>query len=225
MMAKRFGRATEETWKRMQVRHDVLAKNFKKYDGRVMFPSSHDIVDIPLVVDACLTVIQKLLEAENDLLITSKPRPQIIKTIIDEFNSYKSQIQFRFTITSKDDNILSFWEPNAPTFIQRLTALKLAFREDFKTSVSMEPFLDYEPHELVAIILPYVTESIWIGPMNYIARNNIAKESVFKYEEIRKNYEIEHLRKIYGDLQNIPKIRFKDSMAIRLNIPTVHERL
>lgn len=164
-------------------------------------------------------------QAENDLLITSKPRPQIIKTIIEKFNSYKLQIQFRFTITSKDDSLSSFWEPNAPPFIQRLTALKLAFREGFKTSVSMEPFLDYEPHELVNILLPYVTESIWIGPMNYISRNNIAKEAVYKYEEIRKNYEIEHLRKIYEDLRNIPKIRFKDSMAIRLNIPTVHEML
>ena len=225
MMAKRFGRATEETWKHMQVRPDVRVKNFRKYDGRVMFPSSHDIVDVPLVVEACMAVIKKLLEAENDLLITSKPRPQIIKTIIEQFNSYKTQIQFRFTITSKDDNLLSFWEPNAPTFTQRLKALKLAFKEGFKTSVSMEPFLDYEPRELVNIVLPYVTESIWIGPMNYIARNNIAKKEISRYKEIRKNYEIENLRKIYEDLENIPKIRFKDSMVIRLNIPTVHERL
>ena len=225
MMAKRFGRATEETWKQMVVRPDVLVKKFRKYDGRVMFPSSHDIIDDPFVLKACFTVIKKLVEAENEVLITTKPRPQIIKSIIDNFKSYQSQIQFRFTINSIKDNILSFWEPNAPTFKQRFKALKLAFREGFKTSVSIEPFLDYTPQELVTIITPYVTESIWIGPMNYIPRNNISPEDVSKYEEIRKNYEIDNLRKIYEDLKNVPKIRFKDSMAIKLNIPTVHERL
>ena len=46
MMAKRFGRATDKTWKDMEVRQDVLQRRFKKRAGRIMFPSSHDIIDI-----------------------------------------------------------------------------------------------------------------------------------------------------------------------------------
>lgn len=225
MMAKRFGRCTEETWKEMKLRNDILNKNFRKYNGRVMFPSSHDIIDTPEVKDACFIVIRKLLEAGNELLITTKPRLSIIREIIEQFDSYKSQMQFRFTITSNDDKLLSFWEPNAPTFKERLESLIYAFKEDFKTSVSIEPFLDYEPQKLVKILAPFTTESIWLGPMNYIPRNNIPKDDEPQYEKTRRNYEINHLKEIFEDLKDFPKIRFKDSMTIKLNIPMYTKHL
>jgi DNA repair photolyase len=217
MIAKRFGRCTDETWKEMEVRNDVLNKNFGKYDGRVMFPSSHDIIDTPEVKNACFIVIRKLLEAGNELLITTKPRPIIIREIIEQFDSYKSQMQFRFTITSKDNRLLSFWESIAPTFMERLESLTYAFKEGFKTSVSIEPFLDYEPQKLVKIMSPYITESLWLGPMNYIPKENISKYDEPEYQKIRKNYEISHLREIFEDLKDLPKIRFKDSMLIKLS--------
>lgn len=219
MMAKRFGRCTEETWKDMEIRQDSIEKNYKKYDGRVMFPSSHDIVDIPKMKEACFTVILKLLKAGNELLITTKPKASIIKEITEQFNHYKSQIQFRFTITSNDDKVLSFWEPNAPTYKDRLESLIHAYKEGYKTSVSIEPFLDYEPQNLVKELAQYVTESIWLGPMNYIPRNNITKGYEQEYEKIRKNYKVSHLKEIYEDLKEVPKIRFKDSMAIKIGIP------
>jgi len=225
MMAKRFGRCTEKTWKRMEVRHDVLNKRFRKFRGRVMFPSSHDIIDRPEVREPCFLIIRRLLETGNDLLITTKPRLAIIKAIIREFGSHKAQMQFRFTITSNNSELLSFWEPNAPPFEERLECLVHAFKEGFKTSVSIEPFLDFEPQQLVGVLAPFVTESIWLGPMNYIPRNNVPKDDEPRYEKIRRNYEISHLKEIFEDFKNFPKIRFKDSMAIRLNMPTVHESL
>jgi len=230
MMAKRFGRCTEENWKNMEIRRNIVEKKFRKFNGRVMFPSSHDIVDLPEIKEACFTVIKNLLEVGNELLITTKPKPSIIKEIIERFGAYKSQIQFRFTITSSNEQLLSFWEPNAPTFEERLESLMYAYQEGFKTSVSIEPFLDYEPQNLVKTIAPYVTESIWLGPMNYIPRNNIPEKDRPQYEKIRKNYEISHLKEIYEDLKDFPKIRFKDSMAIKLNLhqilsdPPVPER-
>ena len=216
MMAKRFGRATEETWKEMKIRYDIVNKKFRKYNGRVMFPSSHDIIDIPEVKAACLIVISRLLEAGNEVLITTKPRLSITKAIIKKFSLYKSQMQFRFTITSINEELLSFWEPNAPTFKERLQSLKYAFKKGFKTSASIEPFLDYEPVKLVNTLAPYVTESIWLGPMNYIPRNNILEEDIPQYKKIRRNYEISHLKDIFYDLENFPKFRFKDSMVIKL---------
>jgi DNA repair photolyase len=219
MMAKRFNRCTEKTWKKMEVRYNILNKNFRKYHGRVMFPSSHDIIDTPKVKSVCFIVLRKLLEAGNNVLITTKPRISVIRDILEQFELYKPQIQFRFTITSYNNKLLSFWEPNAPPFKERFNSLIYAFREGFKTSVSIEPFLDYEPQALVRILAPFVTESIWLGIMNYIPRSNIPKNDRPYYERIRKNYEITHLREIYRDLRDFPKIRFKDSIAIKLNIP------
>ena len=74
MIAKRFGRKTDETWKEMIINKNAVEKKYKKYKGRVMFPSSHDIVDDPKIIIACLTVLRKLLESDNEVLITSKPK-------------------------------------------------------------------------------------------------------------------------------------------------------
>ena len=223
MMAKRFGRCGEDNWGNMIINQNAVNKEYGKYKGRVMFPSSHDIVDKPNVKKVCYTVIRKLLEAENEVLITTKPNYTVTKDLVNKFHQYLDQIQFRFTITSLNNNKLAFWEPNAPLYEERLQSLEYAFNNDFKTSVSIEPFLDHEPQRLVSELSPFVTESIWIGPMNYIPRNNIPEEYVTQYDEIRSHYEQVNLSRIYQDLHNHPQIRFKDSMAMKLNIPTVHK--
>ena len=123
-------------------------------------------------------------------------------------------MQFRFTITSSNDDLLRFWEPNAPLFKERFDSLRLAFSEGFRTSVSMEPFLDYHPEELVEQVEPYCTESVWIGKMNYIQRNNLTPSEQEYYEGVRRNYTLEHLEEVYLNLKDNPKIRFKDSFGI-----------
>jgi len=216
MMAKRFGRCEEDSWKDMIVNKSAVDKKYGKYNGRVMFPSTHDITDDPDVEEACFTVIYKLLEAGNEVLITTKPRLSITKQIIELFSHSIEQLQFRFTITSVNNHLLSFWEPNAPTYEERLASLEYAYGTGFKTSVSIEPFLDYTPQVLVHELAPFVTESIWIGPMNYISRNGVSFDDEERYEEIRIKYEYDHLLKIYEELKYFPLIRFKDSMKNRL---------
>jgi DNA repair photolyase len=218
LMAKRFGRSTSDTWKKMIVREDVVKTKFKKFSGRVMFPSSHDIFDIPEYEEACFLVLKNLLKSGNEVLITTKPRFSIIKKIDKEFSDYKDQIQFRFTITSSDDHLLKFWEPNAPHFKERLKSLQFAFTKGYKTSVSIEPFLDYDPKLLIDALFPFVTESIWLGIMNYIPRNNVRKAEVSYYNSIRKNYSDEHLKYIFENFYEYPKIRWKDSIKTRLNL-------
>jgi DNA repair photolyase len=218
IMAKRFGRCTEDTWQEMQINHNVLSRKFRRYNGRVMFPSSHDIVDKPEIKEACFVVIGRLLEAGNRLLVTTKPKLSITKNIIDRFYPFKEQLQFRFTITSLDNQLLSFWEPNAPTYEERFESLKYAYENEFKTSVSIEPFLDYAPQTLVFTLSPFVTESIWLGPMNYISQNCVFPEEKQLYAEIRKRYTVSRLREIYEELKDFPLIRFKDSMNNRLHV-------
>ena len=212
-MAIRFGRATDDTWKIMTVNQKKVQKNYSKKSGRVMFPSSHDIIDDPIIENACFTVLSNLLENGNEVLVTTKPRFNIIKKIVSEFQEYQDVMQFRFTITSIKNNLLKFWEPNAPLFQERLNSLRLAFDNNFRTSVSIEPFLDYHPEELVGIVDPYCTESIWIGKMNYIRRNNLTMVEDEYYEKVRKNYTLEHLKEIYLNLRGNPKIRFKDNFC------------
>jgi hypothetical protein len=218
MMAKRFGRATEKTWKIMKIRQSAITKDYRKFPGRVMFPSSHDIVDLPEVEYACFVVLSKLLESGNNVLVTTKPRLKIIRKIVERFSQYKDKLQFRFTITSRNDHLLKFWEPNAPLFRERLACLKIAFSRNYKTSVSIEPFLDHDPQVLVKMVTPYSSESIWIGKMNYIPRNNIFESHTPFYNEIRKNCERKHLMKIYKDLKSFPRVRFKDSIRLELGL-------
>lgn len=216
IMAKRFNRIADQTWANMILRKEVLNKNLKKRSGRVMFPSTHDIFDISPFKEACFIVLKKLLNSGNSVLITTKPRFVVIQDIDQQFKTYKKQIQFRFTITSTSDRLLEFWEPNAPRFKERIASLKYAFEKRYKTSVSIEPFLDYDPEKLVKIIDPFVTESIWIGKMNYIPHRKIFEREKPYYNEIRKNYEYDHLREICDRLGRNSKIRIKDSIRIQL---------
>lgn len=218
IMAKRFGRSSEETWKEMEINKKAVDRNYRKYNGRVMFPSTHDIVDDPMLQEACFVVIEKLLKAGNKVLITTKPILSVTQKIINEFCIYGEQLQFRFTITSINNLLLSFWEPNAPTYEERLESLKYAYNMDLKTSVSIEPFLDYTPKTLVTALSPYVTESIWLGPMNYIPVNGIHDVDKHYYEDMRNNHQTGHLWGIYEELKDNPIIRFKDSMKNRLGI-------
>ncbi|MHA1145516.1 MAG: radical SAM protein [Candidatus Helarchaeota archaeon] len=201
-MAYRFKRIiTLDEWKNMKINRNAIDKNYKKRSGRIMFPTSHDL--FPKHIPYIKQVLEKLLAAGNDILITTKPRLDVIKFICEDFSAYKKQIQFRFTITSISDTMLRQYEPNAPTFKERLSSLIHAFNSGFKTSISIEPFLDYDPIPLVCLLSDFVTESIWIGPMNHHATtNNI--------------YTRENLLRIYNELKNNEIVRFKDAFIFRV---------
>jgi DNA repair photolyase len=218
MMAHRFGRVNRNSWSNMEIRKDILLRHFKKMPGRVMFPSTHDIIETPPFKETCFAILEKLLKPGNNVLITTKPRFGIIHEIDQQFWPHKEQIQFRFTITSLDDELLGFWEPNAPRFGERLASLRYAFKEGYRTSVSIEPFLDYDPSELVEKVTPYATESVWLGRMNYILCENLLEDEEPYYEDIRRNYETNNLRFVYRKLRGNSKIRFKDSIRNQLGL-------
>jgi len=210
-MAIRFKRKEESNWKEMVPNLKNIKKNYAKRKGRVMFPTSHDITDESL--SGCLIVLKKLVSSGNEVLITSKPNFKCIKEICDKFAGYKDLIQFRFTITSYNYELLDFWEPEAPSFQERLQSLKYAYQHGFKTSISIEPFLDKDPYILVELLIPYTTESIWIGKMNYIRKSGLDVNEWFFYNLILQCNSKGNLEKIvdksksYGSL-----VRIKDSI-------------
>ncbi len=165
-MAIRFKRKTKENWKEMDLNIKAANKGYKKRKGRIMFPSSHDIT--LATYKNCLDVLQKILEAGNDVLITTKPDDRVIKFLCKNLVSFRNQIQFRFTITALHYEISATFEPNAPYPDYRLVSLRHAYLEGYKTSISIEPFLQEKEiiKDLILATQGYVTESIWIGPMN-----------------------------------------------------------
>lgn len=146
--------------------HDVT-KNYPSMDDPIMFPGTHDITKDNF--EACYIVLEKLLKAGNRVLIVSKPRPELIEKICVDFEEYKRNMLFRFTIGSINDGILSFWEPNAPSYEERMKALLFVYKNGFRTSVSIEPMLDADHIEdLVNDLSDFINHSIWIGTMNHM---------------------------------------------------------
>ena len=214
-MAIRFGRNTPDNWKSEEVNFGKLSARQKQKDGYTMFPSSHDIS--PENLDYSLALMGRLIEIGNQLLIVTKPHLTVIKSICKRFSDDKEKILFRFTIGSCNTETLKFWELFAPSFEERLSSLKYAYSMGFKTSVSCEPALDTNTKELVYILLPYVTDAIWIGLPNRlrgILKLNGANDSVTLKcaEDLIRNQSNEWVMDLYDTFKSNPKIKWKDSI-------------
>jgi len=211
-MAIRFKKKTEDTWKIMVPNQKNINKGYRKRRGRIMFPTSHDITIESL--EGCLIVLKKLIKSKNDLLITTKPNFYCIKRICQDCLDLKDFIQFRFTITSNNSKLIEFWEPGAPSYEERLKSLKYAYSRGFKTSISIEPFLDKNPYELFEVLKPFTTESIWIGKMNYIRSKNLTRSERVYFNNIRQNVSKGNLLKIINKAQEYDSsfLRIKDSI-------------
>lgn len=221
-MAVRFGRMTPEEWPAQIIREKDVLKKQKRYDGRVMFPSSHDIT--PGNLDACVTVIGNLLAAENEILVVSKPRMECIAPICETFQKFQDKILFRFTIGAMDNAILKFWEPNAPVYEERRACLRLAHDVGYATSVSIEPMLD--PESVIALVTdvaPFVSDAIWIGKMNHIQKNlrhaDAESSTALKLVEARQSDE--EILNIFDQLKDNPLIKWKESIKkiVGIEIP------
>lgn len=211
---------TAKEWDRPEIIHSSLTKSYIKYDGQVMFPASHDIV--PENLQACITVLKALLDVGNRVLVVSKPHLDCTKELSRELSCYRQQLLFRFTITGRDPDILSFWEPNAPSYSERLASLAYLFENGFNTSVSVEPMLDRnDVTAMVTELLPFVTDSIWIGKMNKIdKRVKQLKPDEERYlVQIEQGQSTESIRDLYNKLKDIPEIRWKESIKDVLGLP------
>jgi DNA repair photolyase len=208
----RFGWTSYQDWGNCHVRPADVAKKHRKYDGRVMFPSSHDMT--PENFQPCHTVLGNLLEAGNEVLVVSKPYLESIESICSDFADYRDNIIFRFTIGACDNTILSFWEPGAPSYEERKASLKYAYESGFETSVSAEPMLDTEHvDQLVGDLSPYLTNSLWLGKMNYMHSIRIdGPEVITQIERIKDGQTDDRIKEIYNRHKDTPLIRWKDSI-------------
>ena len=219
-MAIRFRQVTAAQWTLERVRQKDVTKRHKKYNGQVMFPSSHDIT--PTNLGDCMSVIKNLMDAENRVLVVSKPHLECIRAICERFKPFKDQILFRFTIGACDNRVLSFWEPNAPGYDERKQCLMYAYLAGFQTSVSVEPMLDSANIDTLIIdLLPYVTHSLWIGTMNHLGRFEKGSDMVLRQAiaKIRCGQTDGRIKSIYERHRNNPMIRWKEKIKKIVGIP------
>jgi DNA repair photolyase len=187
----------------------------KKYSGRVMFPSTHDIS--PFYLESAVATLRSLLEQGNQVLIVSKPYLVCVQRLCREFELFKPQILFRFSIGSLDESLASFWEPGAPKIQERIDCLKFAHAAGFATSVSMEPMLAGTEDAIRTFhaLTPFVTEKIWLGKMNQVSqrvdqRDATVRRQCIQISKLQCDYEILGL---VSALKNHPQVEWKESIA------------
>lgn len=222
--AVRFKWNTVDGWKNEAVNFNKISKVFNKRSGTFMFPTAHDIT--PNHLDECLSFLENILRPGNEVLVVSKPHLECISKICDLLPQYKHHILFRFTIGSTDSAVLKFWEPGAPDFDERLAALKYAFDMGYKTSVSCEPLLDENIDELIFKVSTYVTDSIWLGKLNYpgsrLALNGANdSETMETMKQLTSIQSDEWIMELYSRYKDNPQIKWKESIkkVVGLEIP------
>jgi DNA repair photolyase len=220
-MAIRYKRKTPENWEIEEINYVQFNKTFKNIGGTIMFPSSHDIT--PLNLDKSIEFLNRLLNPGNKVLIVSKPHLIVIKRLCKELGSFKENILFRFTIGSIDTETLKLWEPNAPTFEERFSALKYAFKKGFKTSVSCEPMLDNKTFQLVKKLEPYVSDSIWLGKANFLIRrlkmNGYNNNKTYKLAiDLLDSQNEASINNLYDLLKHNKKVKWKESIKKIVNL-------
>lgn len=212
----------EDEWVKMEYLPKAFNEKPKKVDGRLFFYSGHDI--FPDTVDICIEHMKRWLEVGNEILIVTKPMFECVETMCKKLQKYKKQITFRFTIGSQRDENLRFWDGGdlAPLYDERRASLIHAFYQGYKTSVSCEPFFDDSIVELVHQLLPYVTDTIWVGLMNRIKpRVNTkgwSKKDFAFLEEVRACQSKAKVMALHARLYHIKKVRFKDSITTMLGL-------
>ena len=156
-----------------------------------------------------------ILEKGNRLLIVSKPRMECVEKMVREFEPYRKQILFRFSIGTVQESVSLLWEPGAPLPRERRKCLELAYSNGFATSVSIEPMLEgcQMAEILVEWVREFVTETIWIGKMNK-PQLRVPKSHAHLVDGILKLQSDEQIMELYTWFEDDRQIRWKDSIKM-----------
>jgi DNA repair photolyase len=180
-----------------------------------MFPSSHDLQ--PEHLSHITLILGRLLRSGNRVLVVTKPHLDVVSSICDSFSDYRRQVLFRFSIGSVDTRRLRFWEPNAPTFGERIAALRHAFGRGFQTSVSCEPMLDKRTDLVLERTLPFVTDAVWVGKPNFLmgrlrANGEADETTMAAARRLLGDLSDAHIVCLYNAYRHNPKVKWKESV-------------
>jgi DNA repair photolyase len=234
MGAMRFRQVEDvESWGNPVPNEKMIKKGWRKHEGIIMFPSTHDVTPdieetgghvIPGTMTGSFTVLGKLLKAKCKVLWVTKPHKTCATEAIKLFGKngtvgdFRDTLGYRITCASTNDDTLKLWEPNAKPFAERKECLKMMFEAGFRTSVSLEPLLSVDDAPAVLSSLDqYVTGHFWMGKMNYFGRvvkdYPSMKATVGKAKEDQSDLRIIEL---YNKLKGNKKARWKKSIRLTL---------
>lgn len=216
--AVRFQQVEHGCWGEPVIDPKKVERAYGKRKGTIMFPTTHDITGENLT--EALTVLKKMLASGNQVLIVSKPHTWVVFQLVQELASYKDQILFRFSIGTWDDEMLSLWEPGAPSFTERFASLQMAHQHGFKTSISMEPLLETDEDAVIDLyetLAPYVTDSIWIGKANRLLERLKANGyDTLMYTvpagDLIASQSDERILALYERMKDYSKVKWKESI-------------
>ena len=147
---------------------EILQRQLKRArNGRVMISSVTDayqhIESKYKLTRQCLEI---LLQNQSPVDILTKS-PLVLRDM-DIIKKFKD-IEVGITITTNDEEIRKVFEPNAPSIIARMRALKILHDNRIKTYAFIGPALPMNPETLSEKINPHV-DSIIIDRMNYTSK-------------------------------------------------------
>lgn len=212
-MANRFNRKKWDDWTNIEFREKDIDKQYRKRNGTIMFPSSHNIDESNYTLASC--ILAKLLTSRNKVLIVMKPELKVIKKLCKDFILFRSQIELRFTITTHEDSKREIFEPFASSISERYHCIEIAHHNfDYHVSISIEPFLDFDPVVLINELLweGIKPKDIWLGPMNHLKKlSNLSNLINEHLDRLQLNYKPYRLRGIKSRLEerNL-NINYKD---------------
>lgn len=220
--ASRFHQVEPAEWGNCRVRPKDVNRVYKRTTNLVEAPSSHDIW--PEILDHAITFYKNYLSPGNNIILVTKPNFLCIKRLCQELRPFKNQIMFRFTIGSSNNEVLSFWEPQAPPFEERLESLQLVNNEGYQTSVSCEPMLDNNIGLVVKAVSPYVSDKIWLGKINDLKarlkfNQHCTKEVHSKAAQLLTWQSDQAITALHQEFRHNPLIEWKTSIRKIVGIP------
>jgi DNA repair photolyase len=198
----------------MVIKTEFLTKDFRKRNDLTMYPSSHDIrFDM---IEHHLAFLKNFLRSGSNILVVSKADMVCFRMLCNELKPFKEQIEFRITIGSFSNDVIRFYEPNAPSLFSRLHSLIHAHRVGYKTSLSIEPMLDKNPEQIVEKVSPFISENIWIGKMNLAKVRLTLNGHADKWPQVQElvNWQAndQNILELVQRLSKYHKIKWKDSI-------------
>jgi DNA repair photolyase len=117
------------------------------------------------------------------------------------------------------DPVLTFWEPNAPRFLERFECLIHVNEQGFDVSVSDEPYLDYRVDHVAALfdICEPLMSEFWIGKLrqfdNRVVLAGVSDEDIDRFiVPLKAAQDDAMVTALYMRLAKEEKIRWKDSI-------------
>lgn len=227
--AVRSGNAkTPDDWRKASVHSPAGVARLQRLlgtpdTGRIMFPAHHDIV--PSNFSLCVAALDVMLRHGNEVLIVTKPHLGLVTEMCQIFDAYRDKILWRLTIGTIDEEVATFWEPNAPVPLERVRVLQQLFDNGWRTSISCEPMLDNFVEDVVTACGAAVTDAIWIGLPNFLPErllaNGYAEDSIemTKARDLLAALSPERVKEIYAKYKDDEHVRWKESIKQIVGLP------